>query len=145
MKVVDFKKSDLEICSKLYVGVFNDAPWHDAWDERSAYNRLSEIYHTPGFSGWIIIEDDQVIGAVLGNLESWYEGYMYNLKEMFIRSDQKGKGIGSMLMKTVEEALRQRDVTSINLFTCRGDMTEHFYSKNGFVVEEDMIMMSKVL
>ncbi len=143
MKYVKIEESHLRECALIYIETFNDEPWNDKWDSKTAYNRLEEIYKTPGFIGLVALDGDKVLAAVFGNLETWFEGYMYNLKEMFVKKSEKGKGLGSILFKQLEETLKNYEVTSINLFTSKGDLTEKFYLKNGCVTEKDMIMMCK--
>lgn len=143
MRILQLDETHLKECSLIYIDTFNEEPWNDNWTEVSSYIRLDEIYRTPGFIGLMVIENESVLGAVFGNLETWFEGYMYNLKEMFIKKSEKGKGVGSMLFKHLEDELKNHEVTSISLFTSKGDFTEKFYLKNGCVTEDDMIMMCK--
>ncbi len=143
MRVEKLKKSHLKECSEMYINTFNNEPWNDSWDEKTSYKRLEDIYNTPGFYGLVVIEGNELKAAVLGNLEQWYEGYMYNLKEMFVKHEDKGSGIGSKLMKALERSIKEIGANSINLFTSKGDLTERFYLKNGLATEEDMVMMHK--
>ena len=145
MIIQRLNETHLKACARIYAETFNDAPWHDKWDKESAYDRLNEIYETPRFLGMVAIEDDQVIGAVFGVLETWFKGHMYNLKEMFVMKETKGKGIGTVMMNKLEEELGNYDVHTIALFTSQGDLTEKFYIKNGYVSENDMVMMCKSL
>lgn len=139
----EFEEKYLEECTNLYVDTFNAPPWNDHWDYDSVYNRLKDIYQTPGFLGLIAYEEEKIIAAVLGNMEHWYEGKMYNLKEMFVQKDLRGKGIGSQLLNEFNEWLKKKGVTSIWLFTMEGDMTEDFYKKNGYKKIDKMVMMSR--
>jgi len=145
MEVLLLKKEHLEECAKIYVSTFNGPPWHDQWTEEKAYDRLVEIYKTPGFTGFVAVEAGSIYGAVLGNVETWFEGNMYNLKEMFVKEYDKGKGIGSRLLKDLEEELGKDGVTSISLFTSKGDLTEKFDKKNGYKIDAEMVMMCKDL
>ena len=145
MRLEKLTEKHLKECANIYIYTFNEPPWNDSWTDVTAYKRLEEIYKTPGFIGMLVMENDQVVAAVLGNLETWFEGYMYNLKEMFVKKTIKGKGTGSFLFSGLEEELKNHEVTSISLFTSRGDLTEKFYLKNGCLTEEDMIMMCKKL
>lgn len=143
MRIEKLDKKYLKECSRMYVETFNSEPWNDNWNEVTSYKRLKDIYDTPGFLGLAIFDQGQLKGAVLGNIEQWYEGYMYNLKEMFVKQGNKRNGIGSYLIVELEKMAKELGVNSITLFTSRGDLTEKFYIKNGFITEEDMIMMHK--
>lgn len=143
MRIEKLDEKHLKECSRMYVETFNSEPWNDNWNEVASYKRLKDIYDTPGFLGLGVFDQGQLKGAVLGNIEQWYEGYMYNLKEMFVNQENKRNGIGSYLIVGLEKRIKELGVNSMSLFTSRGDLTEKFYIKNGFITEEDMIMMHK--
>lgn len=145
MKIEKMKELHLKACSLIYIDTFNAEPWNDRWDSESSYKRLKDIYETPNFYGLVAAEGDEIIGAVFGNLEQWYEGNMYNLKEIFVKQGIKQRGTGGKLMEALEQSLVKMDVKSISLFTMRGELTEKFYEKNGFSIEADMIMMCKAV
>lgn len=143
MKIQKLDEIHLKECSEIYVETFNSEPWDDKWDENTSYKRLEDIYNTPGFYGLVVFEENEIKAAVLGNLEQWYEGYMYNLKEMFVKQEEKCNGIGSKLMNELELSIKELGANSITLFTSKGDLTERFYLKNGLSTVEDMVMMYK--
>lgn len=137
------KRDDLRKCAELYLKVFNAEPWNDEWTFESAYNRLNDIFMSPNFAGAFYEEDDEIKGAVFGNCEHWYQGMHYNLKEIFVSAKLQGSGIGSKLLKDLEERLKKLDVNTILLFTSKENRTNHFYLRNSFDVLEDMVMMIK--
>lgn len=143
MRIEKLDKKHLKECSRMYAETFNSEPWNDNWNKIKSYKRLKDIYDTPGFLGLGVFDQDQLKGAVLGNIEQWYEGYMYNLKEMFVNQEDKRSGIGSYLIVGLQKISKELGVNSISLFTSRSNLTENFYIKNGFIAEEDMIMMHK--
>lgn len=143
MEFFEFNEKYLEECAILYVDTFNGHPWNDHWNYDCAYNRLRDIYHTPGFLGRVACEEGKVIAAVFGSIEHWYEGNVYNLKEMFVQQSLRGKGIGSKLIDVLNEELKEQGIKSIYLFTLEGDLTETFYNRNGYKNIDGMIMMSR--
>ena len=143
MRIEKLDKIHLKECSEIYRETFNSEPWNDKWNETTSYRRLKDIYSTPGFFGLVAFEGDEIKAAVLGNLEQWYEGYMYNLKEMFVKQEEKRNGMGTKLMIKLEESIKELGAESVTLFTSRGDLTERFYLKNKYFTVEDMIMMYK--
>lgn len=143
MRIEKLNESHLKECSIVYIETFNREPWNDNWNEIMSYKRLKDIYDTPGFLGIGVFDHDQLKGAVLGNIEQWYEGCMYNLKEMFVNQGNKRSGIGSYLIVELEKRIKELGVNSITLFTSRSNLTDKFYIKSGFIAEEDMIMMHK--
>ncbi len=143
--MIEFKEISLEVmeeCALLYVETFNSEPWNDKWEFDTAYNRLKDIYYTPGFYGLAAVEDGIIVAAVFGCTEYWYEGKTYDLKEMFVKNGMRGNGIGSKLLDTLNTCLLDKGVSFAHLFTAEGDMTEKFYNKNGYKRIDGMIMMS---
>jgi len=143
MKIEKLDEKHIKECSLLYVETFNSEPWNDKWDKTTSFKRLKDIYDTPGFYGLVASDESEIKAAVLGNLEQWYEGYMYNLKEMFVQHGEKGKGIGSSLLSELEKSIKDLNVKSVCLFTSKGDLTEKFYLKNKYTLAEDMVMLFK--
>ena len=123
--------------------VFNAEPWNDEWTLEFAYNRLNDIFMSPNFVGVFYEEGNELKGAVLGNCEYWYQGMHYNLKEMFVTPELQGSGIGGKLLKSLEERLEESHVSTIILFTSKGNKTSDFYEKNNFIELESMAMMAK--
>lgn len=143
MNIQELDSSDLEECAKLYVDVFNGEPWKDSWSIETAYKRLENIVNSPSFVGLKYMEDGRITGALFGNLEQWFEGMHYTLREMFVLTELQGSGIGNKLFKHLEAVLKEKDVRTVLLFTSKGNLTSQFYLKNGFMEYEDMAMMGK--
>ena len=129
-------------CAELYVDVFNAEPWNDKWTYETAYKRINDIFISPNFTGVLFIEN-QIRGAILGHREQWYKGLHFYLREIFVINELQGKGIGSVMLRALEDHLRGLDVNTIYLLTSKGNKTYEFYHKNGFVEWDSMTMMGK--
>ncbi len=57
----------------------------------------------------------------------------------------QGRGIGSRLLNSIADEMRQQGIASINLQTTKGYPSEQFYLKNGFQHSAGMITMYRVL
>jgi aminoglycoside 6'-N-acetyltransferase I len=143
INIISIKSEHISKCYELYIKVFNVEPWNDNWTTETAYKRLNDIYIAPNFEGVLYEENGQVKGAILGNFEQFYDGIHYNLREMFIDNELQGKGIGSKLLYELEVRLRKIGVTTIILFTSKGNKTSNFYLKNNFSEWNSMAMMGK--
>ena len=141
--IISVRSEHMTECSELYIKVFNAEPWNDGWTLETSHKRLNDIYISPNFVGALYVEDDEVKGAIFGNYEQFYEGIHYNLREMFISNEIQGKGIGSKLLSELELRLKKIDVTTIILFTSKGNETSKFYIKNRFLEWDSMAMMGK--
>ena len=137
------RSENIKECAELYIKVFNAEPWNDKWTLGTAHKRLNDIYLSPNFEGVLCVDYGKVKGAIFGNYEQFYDGVHYNLREMFISNELQGKGIGSELLNELEKRLRGLGITTIILFTSKGNKTSTFYLKNDFSEWDSMVMMGK--
>ena len=84
-------------------------------------------------------------GAILGCMEQFYNGIMFNVKEFWVKNGMRGRGIGTQIFSEFEKTLKERQVGAIILFTSKGDFTEHFYHKQNMKLNSQMVFMEKKL
>lgn len=137
-----FLAEHLDPCTDLYMAVFNGPPWHDRWTRETARRRLSDLFHTPGFAGWVLMDAGEPLGFAAGRIEQWYDAQHYYLAEMCVRTEIQGRGIGSRLIARMEQELVTMGVDRAYLLTMTGGQAEAFYTKNGYRTSMRMIMMA---
>ncbi|AIF65635.1 GCN5 family acetyltransferase [Terribacillus saccharophilus] len=133
-------ENELKACSDTYAKVFNEAPWNEAWTAETAFSYLINFYRTPGFTGIVAVENEEVIGFLFGVKRKWWSGDEFFINEMCVRADQQNKGIGKTLMEYLVETT---DADMISLLTDRGLPAENFYKRNGFKEIERIMFMSR--
>lgn len=138
-------KEQIARCADLYITVFNGKPWNDQWTSASAYQRLEDIYHSPGFIGLAAIAEQKIVGCIFGNIEQFYTGPYFNLKEMFVTPALQRQGIGQQLFEYLYTHLQQRQIRSVFLFTSKNVFPYTFYVKQGFCEIDGMRMLVKKL
>ncbi|WP_081430722.1 MULTISPECIES: GNAT family N-acetyltransferase [Anoxybacillaceae] len=69
----------------------------------------------------------------------------FYLAELCINNEIQGKGYGSKLLQFLEEELQKKNVKSIYLLTSNGGLAKNFYRKNGYIVNNNRIVMKKNL
>jgi aminoglycoside 6'-N-acetyltransferase I len=141
---VNLSEKHLDPCAALFVAVFNTPPWNDAWTHETVKGRLAEILATPGFRG-LVAMDDAVVGFIIGNCEQWFDGMHFCVKEMCVRPDLQGQGIGTQLLQRLEESLRAEGVTLMYLLTLRGSPAAEFYGKRGYRASRRMAAFTRRL
>lgn len=139
----EIKEEHIKEMSKLFAETFNSPPWNDMWTEDTAYKRLHRFYNTEGFYGLCAYTDDKMCAMILGGMEQYYDGTVFNIKEFAVANSQRGKGIGSALYGELEKRLEEKNVVRIVLLTIRGELTEGFYNKMGFDRSRETIVMEK--
>lgn len=145
MKFREMKKEDIKAIVEIYIKTFNSPPWNDKWTSETASKRLTQMMDCPGAYGILAYEEDLIIGMILGAEEQYYNGVMFNIKEFCVRNDIRSKGIGTRILNEFEIHLREKGISEIILLTARGDKTEGFYKKRGFLEHDEIIMMNREL
>jgi len=131
----------LEQCAQILVDAYNAEPWNDNWTKEKALEKLTCFYNSPKFIGWTAKQDNKLLGCCVGNIEPYYTGDYYYLKEMFVSPQAQKKGIGAKLMATIKTHLETIDIKTIILFTGKGFFPFDFYVKSGFNEMGEMRMM----
>lgn len=142
-EIIKITEEQISECIDVYINVFNVAPWNDNWTVETAHKRLNDMYIAPNFEGLAYVEDGKVKAAVFGNYEQFYDGIHYNLREFFVSNELQGMGIGSKLITELERTLKKIGITTIYLFTSKGNKTSEFYLKNNYSEWDGMAMMGK--
>jgi N-acetylglutamate synthase-like GNAT family acetyltransferase len=145
MELLPLDQNYLGQCAELFITVFNDEPWRENWSSIAVLTRLQEIYNTPGFYGVVAAQDGKLLGFAMGYIEQWDKEKVFYLKEMCVKTQLQGRGIGTTILETLEDELSQMGVNKVYLLTARNSSAEAFYNKRGFYVSQKMIMMGKYL
>lgn len=136
---------NLDDCIKLYQHVFNSHPWNESWNDESAKERLADLLHTPKFLGYSFYEDGMMIGFIAGNSKRTDNGLTFYIAELCVNNTIQGKGYGTRMLRAFEEELKRREIKSLYLLTAKEGQAQKFYEKNGYVVNENRIVMKKSL
>lgn len=140
-----FTEKYLEQCIELYINVFNSEPWNENWTHQSASERLADLLNTPKFLGFLLFDNDNLIGFIAGNSKQTYSGLTFYLAELCVNNKTQGKGYGSKLLHHLESELKQRNIQSLYLLTATGGLAEAFYLKNKYIINEDRVVIKKNL
>jgi len=122
--------TELEQFAEMYAAAYNAEPWNDSWTRETATALLTCYYSTPRFMGWAARQGDIIIGCAVGNIEPYYSGDIFVLKEMFVSVNSQGLGAGSCLLTVIKEDLKKMDIKMIILSTRKPIFD--FYIKSGF-------------
>ncbi len=140
-----FSIEDTDECAELFMKVFSDDPWYDDWltFEQTRYY-LEELIRNPVFEGFIAYEDSKNIAAVcLGHKKSWWMGKEFIIDEFYVKNNNQGKGIGTILLDYIADYLTVEDYKRLILTTNKNIPAEKFYNKNEFYINQNRIVMIK--
>ncbi|MEI6124847.1 MAG: GNAT family N-acetyltransferase [Bacteroidota bacterium] len=142
VKIERINKADtLDRCAEILVEAYNSEPWNDQWTKEVALDKLTIYFNTPKFIGWTASYNGQIIGCCVGNIEPYFTGDYYYLKDMFVLPTSQKLGIGSTFISTIKKYLNSINVKMIILFTSQQHFPFAFYQKTGFAEMDGMRMM----
>ena len=148
LKELYYKEVTLDILDELahlYVETFNSEPWNDQWTICTAAKRLHQMINAEDSYGLCVYQNGVICGAIIGCMEQFYDGIMFNVKEFWVAKDMRGCGLGTQIFSEFEKRLKEKRVNEIILFTSKGDFTEHFYHKQNMKTNLNMVFMEKQL
>lgn len=128
-------------CADVLVDAYNGEPWNDSWTKQKALEKLECFFHSPKFRGWVAIENAVYVGCCVGNIEPYYTGDYFYLKEMFVRGEFQHKGIGTLLFKKIQSDMKTEKIDMMVLFTSNESFPFTFWEKQGFNAMDEMKMM----
>jgi aminoglycoside 6'-N-acetyltransferase I len=145
MKITAITIMQLQKIIDVYMNTFNNSNWNENWEFADTEKRLTDIIKTPGFTGLAVIDEDKLVGMVLGNIQRYCNQNHYNLQEMCVVPDYRSKGIGSFLLSELQKTLTEKGVSKIYLLTERDSLAEKFYIKNDFYKSNKIQVLGKII
>ncbi|MCA9874466.1 MAG: GNAT family N-acetyltransferase [Anaerolineales bacterium] len=143
MKVRELLPADIEPCVELLMAAYNPPPWNDHWTEETGFRYLSDFAESRRFIGYVIVESDEIVGALFGHRKTWWTNDEIFVDELFIRPDRQRLGYGKMLMDRVEALSRELGLGGVTLLTNKYHPAKLFYEKNDYTVAEHVVFMYK--
>lgn len=131
-------------CADLYLGVFNAPPWNDGWEHAAVVERLAAFMAFPAARAMALLVDEVPVAMVLGWKERWVNGWTFHIKEMCVAGRLQRQGAGAILMRALEDVLRDEGVVSVNLQTLEEAPAFGFYEGLGYR-KGRVVMMGKLL
>ena len=95
----------LHECVEVLIEAYNREPWNNTWTPDTAKLILTCYFNTLDFMGWIATTDNRIVGCCLGNIEPYYTGRNFYLRELFVSVGSQKSGIGKMLLATAKKDL----------------------------------------
>lgn len=123
---------DLEACAEIYMDAYSKEPWNENYDYEKVKKYLARFVSGNTYAGWVILEENQIVGFVLGVIIPCIENDYFRIEDFCVRPEMQRKGIGGELLKKISLALRGKCIDSIMLNTVKGFPAYKFYLKNGF-------------
>lgn len=142
IRIENMALNNLSDYSSLFVSVFNSEPWNDSWTEETASLRIENMMNTNTFVGKSLYCGNELKGFIYGQKEYYFNGIHFQIQEFCVKSDEQKKGYGKALLQALRDELDTLGVVNVYLITSRGESTEGYYQRRGFVTSEHMILMT---
>ncbi len=132
-------------CVSLLIAAFNPEPWGDEWTEETAEKYLYEFFTHKRFVGFVVMENDKVMGALFAREKTYYMGDEFYIEELFVAPDSQRKGYGQILLDEVEKYVKNKNFAAIALLTDKNTPAMDFYSKNRYETADNMRLLYKLV
>lgn len=109
------KRADIPFCADILCKVYNNELWQCRWTAETACAYLEDYFDEKKFVGFIIEEDNVVIGAMFTHEKIWWNNSELFIDEMFIIPDMQRKGYGKMLIKASENYVSEHKLAGCGL------------------------------
>lgn len=139
------EEHDLDRLSELFISVFNSAPWNESWEKSWALERLTILYNSYKFCGFLAVDDELIIGAAFSRLGSFMGELELEVVEMFVSGQHQRAGVGRSLVNELENFAIKNKMSALVLQTDKGTFAKDFYLVLGFKGHEENLLMSKSL
>lgn len=136
MKVIELRElgmDNIEEIKNFFAEVFTKEPWNDDWSNKEQLHAyITDLIGNRNSLTLGLFEDNTMVGLTMGNIKHWYSGTEYYIDELCVKREEQGRGLGTKLLKAVEEYIKEKGMTHIFLQTEADMPAYNFYRKNGF-------------
>lgn len=144
---------DIRACSmdhverygEIYAKAFSGEPWNDPWKPEDAVIHVKEILEMKQSYGLEYIEDNKVVGFLLGSSMLFHYGRTFEINDLAVDPAYQGKGIAKTLLDRCIDDMKERGIVGIHLITANEGFLPDFYERHGFGREKEVILMGMEL
>lgn len=143
MQINEMQIEDIDLVLPLYIEYYNK--YEDGcWTEETAKKRIRQVLNMEDSYSLIMRDDnDMVCGFAMGYFKQYDDIVGYTLEEIVIAYQYQNKGLGSMLLATLESKGKEAGASCIELQAVNDKMHEKFYGKAGFANAGNFVMKVK--
>lgn len=135
---------DLEKIIEIFLDYYNTYE-EEKWTEKRAIKRINQVYNIDDSMSFKIIIDEEIIGFVLGYKKVYGDLLAYKLEEILIMKKYQNRGIGTSVMKELEDILLKENVELIELISINDELHEKFYGNLGYYDGDNLKLKGKFL
>ena len=138
-------ETDIDALAPIMLEVFNNEIWKNIWTFPRAKAYLLDFYKNRKFVGYTAIDDNKIVGGIFGIEKVWWSSDEVSIEEFFVSPNYQGKKIGTKLLDEVIKYVKEHNFGGICLLTNKNSKAYEYYLKNGFVLNDEIVCMYKVI
>ena len=143
MKIAVMTPDDVQSVIPLYINYYNT---HEGscWTGETAQCRITQVITINGSYSLIMRDDeDNVIGFVMGYFKQYDDIVGYTLEEIIIAYEHQHKGLGTLLLNELENRVREKGASCVELQAVKDDLHEQYYGKAGYKDASNFVLKVK--
>lgn len=122
-----------------------EPPWNEEWSLDKATSRIKELLATPGWLGVGAVEDNKLHGFAMGFPLTTVAGRGLYVAEVAVLPTHQRQGIGTKLLKLLEEEARISGFLSMWLVSQKEGIAATYYKANAYKQSAKLRVYSKTL
>lgn len=143
-KIRKLRQGDIPKVAHTYMEAYSNSVWGEAWNHEDALCRIHELSSSPCCRALICESDNnEIVGCIFCEILSWHTGKQLEIKEVFVSSNYRGRGIGSELVKSVEDMGKKEGVSELFLWTNSCRELKDFYKSMGYYTCNEVVQFIK--
>lgn len=143
MQIEEMRIEDIDLVLPLYIEYYNNYE-ESCWTEETAKKRIKQVVTIDDSYSLIMKDDNDIVcGFVMGYFKQYDDIVGYTLEEIIISYQYQNKGLGSMLLATLEAKVKEMGASCIELQAVNDEMHEKFYGKAGYGNVRNFVMKVK--
>lgn len=139
MKIRKATRKDLSAISKIFRIETAKKPYFQEWTKKTASEKVNTAFKNDDIYAAIL--KNKIIGFIICQ-KNKKKKQVY-VDEMWLMAHFQGEGIGSTIMKYVEEHYKKRGFAAITLMANRKAKAVDFYKKLGYKAKHEFFYMIK--